>query len=144
MDVMYTGLSEHHLQAKFSTLGERMKLRSHEKHAVAVVIVFNNCVVGHLPREYSRITWHFLQHGVKITCQITGRRWRGLGLVVPCNMKATQFQNYELMHNAGPNLVHTVFTFSALTLSSSNWCSFKLTIFCEINVTIEQGPCKVC
>ena len=43
----------------------------------------DSCVVGHLPHEYSRIAWHFLQHGGKISCEITGRRRHGLGLVVP-------------------------------------------------------------
>ena len=62
---------------------------SHDRHAVAVVR--NSCVVGHLPRQYSRVAWYFLQHGGKITCEITGRRGRddtpGLGLVVPCLYK---------------------------------------------------------
>ena len=63
---------------------------SHNRHAVTVV--FDSCLVGHLPREYSRIAWHFLQHGGKITCEITGRRQRDLGLVVPCVYK---FQGKE-------------------------------------------------
>ena len=46
----------------------------------------------HLPREYSRIPWHFLQRGGKISCEITGRRQCGLGLVVPCVYK---FQERE-------------------------------------------------
>ena len=55
---------------------------SNDRHAVAVVI--DSCVVGHLPREYSSIAWHFLQHGGKISCDITGKRRRGVGLVMPC------------------------------------------------------------
>ena len=54
---------------------------SHDRHAV--VVVFDSYVVGHLPREYSRIAWYFLQHGGMISCEITGRRRRdntpGLG-----------------------------------------------------------------
>ena len=66
----------------------------HDRHAVAVV--FDSYVVGHLPREYSRIAWYFLQHGGMISCEITGRRHRdntpSLGLVVPCVYK---FQGKE-------------------------------------------------
>ena len=62
---------------------------NHDRHAVAVVR--DSCVVGHLPRQYSRVAWYFLQHGGKISCEITGRRRRddtpGLGLVVPCLYK---------------------------------------------------------
>ena len=63
---------------------------SHDRHAVAVI--FDSCTVGHLPQEYSRIAWHFLQHGGKISCKITGRKWHSLGLVVPCVYK---FQGKE-------------------------------------------------
>ena len=72
---------------EFLTLGERMNI---DRNAVAVAL--DSCVVGHLPQEYSRIAWHFLQHGGKSSCEITGRRWRGLGLVVPCVYK---FQGKE-------------------------------------------------
>ena len=34
---------------------------SHDRHVVAVVR--DICVVGHLPRQYSRVAWYFLQHG---------------------------------------------------------------------------------
>ena len=34
---------------------------SHDRHAFAVV--FDKCVVGHLPRECLRLAWHFLQYG---------------------------------------------------------------------------------
>ena len=63
---------------------------SHDRHAVAVV--FDSCVVGHSPQEYLRIAWHFLQHGGRISCEITDRSWCGPGLVVPCVYK---FQGKE-------------------------------------------------
>ena len=34
---------------------------SHNRHMVAVVR--DSCVLGHLPRQYSRVPWYFLQHG---------------------------------------------------------------------------------
>ena len=89
MDITYTRVFGHLLWAKFSTRRERLENYSHDRHAVAVVR--DSCVVGHLPRQYSRVAWHFLQHGGKISCEITGRRRRddtpGLGLVVPCLYK---------------------------------------------------------
>ena len=45
-------------------------------------------VVGHLPIEFSRVSWYFLQHCGRILCEITGKRKRSTallkGLVVPC------------------------------------------------------------
>ena len=52
---------------------------SHDRHAFAVV--FDNCVVGHLPQECLRLAWHFLQYGGKTSCKITGRLQSGLDLV---------------------------------------------------------------
>ena len=55
---------------------------SHDRHAVAVV--FDSCIVGHLPREYSRIAWHFLQHG---GARSHARLLAEDGVVVPCVYK---------------------------------------------------------
>ena len=45
-------------------------------------------VVGHVPREFSKLAYHFINHGGIITCEVTGsRRLSELpdkGLVVPC------------------------------------------------------------
>ena len=41
-------------------------------------------IVGHVPREFSRIFWFFLGRGGKIFCEVTGRRKHGKGLGVPC------------------------------------------------------------
>ena len=55
-------------------------------------------VVGHVPRELSRVAWHFITHGGSISCEITGQRQRDanprLGLVVPCLYK---FEGKEKM-----------------------------------------------
>ena len=41
-------------------------------------------VIGHVPREFSRVVRHFLLHGGTLTCKVSGRRQRGKGLEVPC------------------------------------------------------------
>ena len=34
----------------------------------------SDMVVGHVPREFSKLSWHFLRHGGTIACEVTGRR----------------------------------------------------------------------
>ena len=57
-----------------------------DSHAVATFHGGN--VVGHLPIEFSGIAWHFLQHGGRILCVVTGhRKYSNVptkGLEVPC------------------------------------------------------------
>ena len=59
---------------------------SHDAYAIAVIL--DDVVVGHLPREFSRVAFYFLQHGGRITCEITGSRRlsdvHNKGLIVPC------------------------------------------------------------
>ena len=43
--------------------------------------------MGHVPREFSRVFWHFLNHGGKVSCEVTGKRKHGKGLEVPCVYK---------------------------------------------------------
>ena len=43
-----------------------------DKHAVKVVK--DNETVGHLPREFSRITWYFLARSGEISAEVTGCR----------------------------------------------------------------------
>ena len=54
----------------------------HDDHAVCVRKV-NGTVVWLAPREIFRTFWHFLRHGGRIECEITGRRKCGNGLEVP-------------------------------------------------------------
>ena len=54
----------------------------HDNRAVAVFL--DGSVIGHVPRELSKMFWFFLKHDGKITCEVTGRRKRGKGLEVPC------------------------------------------------------------
>ena len=57
----------------------------------AVAVSKDGTVVGHIPREHSKLCWDFLRHSGRITCEVTGRRKRssieGKGLVVPCHYK---------------------------------------------------------
>ena len=54
----------------------------HDRFAVGVFK--EDTIVGHVPREYSRMFYYFLVHSGGITCEITGRRKFGKGLEVPC------------------------------------------------------------
>ena len=79
----------HHIYKRIWTpsIGEQLSLPAEEnncfdKHAVAVVK--DGEVVGHIPRNISRISWYFLKGGGSITAEIVDRRRFGLGLEVPC------------------------------------------------------------
>ena len=61
---------------------EREEGNNHDKFAVS--LVKDATVVAHVPREFSRVFWHFLRHGGTITCEVTGQRKRGKGLEIPC------------------------------------------------------------
>ena len=54
----------------------------------AVAVTKDDMVVSHVPRMFSKFSWHFLRHSGTIACEVTGRRKRssmeGKGLVVPC------------------------------------------------------------
>ena len=51
--------------------------QSHDRHAVSLLKA--DVIVGHVPRQLSRVYFFFLSHGGKITCEVTGRR-KDLGL----------------------------------------------------------------
>lgn len=59
---------------------------SHDRYAISTLL--DDIIVGHVPREYSRIAWYFLLHGGNITCEVTGGRRLSAepekGLEVPC------------------------------------------------------------
>jgi len=42
----------------------------YDDHAVAVYL--DDYIVGHLPRSISEISWFFIMHGGRISCEITG------------------------------------------------------------------------
>ena len=58
----------------------------HDSHAVSTV--HGDTVVGHMPRDISRTAFYFIQHGGRITCEVTGCRKPSdvlnKGLIVPC------------------------------------------------------------
>ena len=54
----------------------------HDKNAVA--ILQNGNVVGHIPRENSKVSKFFMQRGGFITCTVTGKRQnKNVGLEIP-------------------------------------------------------------
>ena len=59
----------------------------HDRHAVSLLKA--DVIVGHVPRQLSRVLIFFLSHGGKITCEVTGRRKFGNDLEVPCTYKFT-------------------------------------------------------
>ena len=63
---------------------EREEGNTHDRFAVS--LLKDAIVVGHVPREFSRVSWHFLRHGGTITCEVTGQRKRGKGPTseIPC------------------------------------------------------------
>lgn len=60
----------------------------HDHYAVRV-FKSGTGTVGHVPREYSRMFYFFLQHCGIISCEVTGHRKKGHGLEVPCKYYLT-------------------------------------------------------
>ena len=68
-------------------------INNHDAHAIAVMkdgqVVGQ--VVGHVPREISRILYFFLKQPFsRVLCMITGKRKFGVGLEVPCIYKINE------------------------------------------------------
>ena len=58
----------------------------------------NQTVVGHMPRESSKIFWHFLiNDGGSISCEVTGKRKYDKGLEVPCVCKFLSSEKHHYM-----------------------------------------------
>ena len=64
--------------------GEVLTVEPETRDQYAVAILNNDSVVGHVPREMSRICYYFIRSGGSIDCKITGKRKVGKGLEVPC------------------------------------------------------------
>ena len=80
----------HHVSKAFwtPTIGEVLNVAResgnlYDSHAIATQKAGVG-VVGHVPREYSRAFWNFLEEG-DISCRIDGDRKFGRGLEVPCS-----------------------------------------------------------
>ena len=51
---------------------------------LATGVINDGNIVGHVPREVSRIVWYFIEHDGYVDCRVTGWRKHGKGLEVPC------------------------------------------------------------
>ena len=49
----------------------------------AVSVIREGQIVGHTPREISRILWSFISKGGSVVCEVTGHRRHGHGLEDP-------------------------------------------------------------
>ena len=49
----------------------------------ALAILKSGEIVGHAPCEISRIVWYFIEYDGTVSCEVTGPRKQGIGLVVP-------------------------------------------------------------
>ena len=78
----YICLLGHQVMVRNSWLVRSHAGNAHGKYAVGVMK--GGIVVGHVPKEFSKIFWHFLTHGGTAICEVTGRRKKGKGLEVPC------------------------------------------------------------
>ena len=54
---------------------EREEDNNHDKFSVS--LLKNATILGHGPREFLQVFWHFLRHGETITCEVTDQRKRG-------------------------------------------------------------------
>ena len=84
-----SAIGGHHIYNTVWTpcLGETLSLRIEDENqhdSFAVAIVKNDDVVGHAPRNLSRVFYFFLSHDGAISAEITGHRKFGCGLEVPC------------------------------------------------------------
>lgn len=46
-------------------------------------------IIGRAPCELLQMVWHFLEHGGRLTCEVSARRKLGHGLEVPCIYRLT-------------------------------------------------------
>lgn len=68
-------------------VGETLPLspdEGNEHDVYSVGVIKDASVVGHAPRELSRIFYFFLRHDGTINAEVTGHRMFGRGLEVPC------------------------------------------------------------
>lgn len=74
-----------------TVIGEELTLarkagNDHDKYAFAIMKA--DRIVGHVPCELSKTVSFFLkQTGTSVSCEITGKRKKGVGLEVPCLYK---------------------------------------------------------
>ena len=71
-----------------------------DKHTVKVVK--GDEMVGHLPREFSRIAWYFLRRSGEISVEVIGRRQHCKqlcgGMEVPCQLQFNCSNKKQMRH----------------------------------------------
>lgn len=91
--ILESTIRGHHVYKRVWTpvIGQELQVQAergnaHDLHAVCTLHA--GVVVGHMPREIAITASYFLQHGGRITCEVTGPRKLSSvpnkGLVVPC------------------------------------------------------------
>ena len=69
-----------HLQADLEAACRSLEWEEdNNRDKFTVSLLKDATVLGHGPREFSRVFWHFLRHGETITCEVSDRRKRGKG-----------------------------------------------------------------
>ncbi len=78
------------------SVGEELSLKidelnTHDRYAVAVEANDPCRVVGHVPREFSKVVFYFIRNGGRVTGEVRGRRQKSAthmkGLEIPCLYK---------------------------------------------------------
>ena len=65
------------------------ELNRHDRYAVAIKV--SGDIVGHVPREFSKIVYYFIKNGGRVTGEVRAKRQRSAvhmkGLEIPCLYK---------------------------------------------------------
>ena len=80
---------------------EREEGNTHDRFAIKDAIV-----VGHIPREFLRVFWHFLRHGGTITCEVTSRRKRDKGSQLVASADRSLY-SARISYMSGTNSFHS-------------------------------------
>ena len=60
----------------------------------AIAVTKDDMVVGHVPREFSKLCRHFLRHGGTIACEVTGRRKRSC-TCISCRIRIADRRHFH-------------------------------------------------
>lgn len=83
-------------------LNEQLKVRQEAGNTKDLFAVYlhkydDNQILGHVPKEISRLCWYFLQHDGEIVCTVSDNRRRSPlaqgGLEIPCKLTFTGKKN---------------------------------------------------
>ena len=61
----------------------------------AIAVTKDDMIVGHVPREFSKLCWHFLRHGGTIACEVTGRRKRSSTSSISCRIRIAYRRHFH-------------------------------------------------